>query len=352
MSDGFLEEYEALRPELTRLGEHLTASLRAWLDEAGLPVHFVSWRLKSVDSLARKLARPDKTYRQLWDVTDLLGVRVATSFEDHLPRVSALIEHKLKIDYARSAAKARPAGYRSVHYVFAPDGAPHAEFRAELQLRTALQHAWAEVEHDLGYKATDAVPEAIRHRFTRVAGLLEIADAEFVAIRRELLASRDAARAALEHRDAAPIDLLSLEALSRHAGVHELDERIATALERSLASKPFFPGYLVKVLKAAGLLTTDDVLAAVERHAPEVPAALPSYFSFARSSLAFEPTSIDSVQRGYGLLFVALLSVVRGEGLALDKAARLTRLYEQTEFPGDEPTAQRVAGALLTAFGV
>lgn len=110
MSDGFLEQYEALRPELTRLGEHLTASLRAWLDAAGLPVHFVSWRLKSVDSLARKLARPDKTYRQLWDVTDLLGVRVATSFEDHLPRVSALGAHRAQAeDRLRALGRQGPA---------------------------------------------------------------------------------------------------------------------------------------------------------------------------------------------------------------------------------------------------
>ncbi|PZR17571.1 MAG: hypothetical protein DI536_04455 [Archangium gephyra] len=352
MSDGFLEHYEALQPELSRLGDSLERALRGWLFDAGIPTHLVTWRLKSLDSLANKLARPDKTYRQLWDVTDLVGLRIATSFEDHVDKAAQLIERHLKIDFARSAARTKPAGYRSVHYICSVDGGPHDDFRIEIQIRTALQHAWAEVEHDLGYKATDDVPEAIRHRFTRVAGLLEIADAEFMSIRRDLAASREAARAALERRDVVPLDLLSLDALLKHDAVQKLDASVAATLHREVTFEPFFPGYLVKLLRAANLTTTAEVLAAVDRHAAHVPQALTPYFVFASTSLAFEPASIDVVHRGYGLLFIALLTVIRGEGLALEKAARLTRLYEQTEFPGDQPTAQRVAGALLTAFAV
>lgn len=40
--------------------------------------------------------------------------------------------------------------------------------RLEHELATHLQHAWAQVEHDLGYKAGAAVPDAIRRRFSRV----------------------------------------------------------------------------------------------------------------------------------------------------------------------------------------
>jgi hypothetical protein len=56
----------------------------------------------------------------------------------------------------------------------------------EIQVRSILQHAWAEIEHDLGYKSKQSVPKQIRRRFSRVAGLLELADAEFAAIRAEL----------------------------------------------------------------------------------------------------------------------------------------------------------------------
>lgn len=350
MADGLVEQFLSLRAQLTSLGESLELTLRGWLAEAGIPTHFVSWRLKSAESLAAKLARPDKTYRHLWAVTDLIGVRIAVSFEDHVAAVSRLIEQKMNVDFTHSSARTKPAGYRSMHYVCSVDGAPHADFRVELQVRTALQHAWAEVEHDLGYKASDAVPEAIRHRFTRVAGLLEIADAEFVSIRNDLIASRELAKTGLAQ--GIPVDLLSLDALTKHASIRELDATVATSLSRALVDEPFFANYLVNVLRHAGLSTTRDVLTAVDHFGAHVPSSLGPYFEFAQRYVSFEASSIDVVRRGYGLLFVALLSVTRSpQELGVDKVARLTRLFEQTEFPNEPATAQRVADALLKALG-
>src|SRR5262249_19774054 len=53
---------------------------------------------------------------------------------------------------------------------------------AEIQVRTVLQHAWAEIQHDIQYKSVTTIPVAIRRRFMALAGLLEIADREFQAI--------------------------------------------------------------------------------------------------------------------------------------------------------------------------
>jgi hypothetical protein len=106
----------------------------------------------------------------------------------------------------------------------------------------------------------------------------------------------------------------------------------------------------VKVLRFAGLETTNDVVDAIGTHGPTVTAVLKRYFDFAERSLDLTPESIAHVQRGYSLLFVALLNVVRGDTLAINRVARLTRLYLETDFPGDERRAQRVAGELLTAL--
>ena len=59
---------------------------------------------------------------------------------------------------------------------------------ASIQVRTVLQHAWAEFEHDIRYKGTipdEHVPDFDR-RFTLAAGLLELADREFSTIRDRL----------------------------------------------------------------------------------------------------------------------------------------------------------------------
>ena len=345
-----LGEYESRRATLGALGHQLEGELKALLSSAAVPVQFVSCRLKSAASLKNKLARPEKTYLQLWDVTDLFALRVATYFEDHVEEVSRLIEQHFRVDFTHSADKTKPAGYRSVHYVCATASGPHPDFRFEIQLRTALQHAWAEVEHDLGYKVDDAVPEAIRRRFSRVAGLLEIADQEFVSIRRQLAASRAEARETLAKSGALPLDLVSLDALIHQHELEALDREVAQTLSLELSEVAFFPGYLVNVLRLAGLVTTKDVVNAVLQHGPGVKGALPKYFEFARRSLGFAPESIVQVQRGYSLLFVALLSVIRGDALAISKVARLTRLYLETDFPGDERKAQKVAGELVGAL--
>lgn len=345
-----LHEFEEHRVALQQLGARLEGELRELLTKASVPVQFVTWRLKTPASLAHKLARPEKTYRHLWDVTDLVALRVATYFEDHLEQVSRLVEQHFRVDFIHSADKTKPAGYRSIHYVCARDDGPHRDFRFELQLRTALQHAWAEVEHDLGYKVDDAVPEPIRRRFSRVAGLLEIADQEFVSIRRDLAASREAAKATLAKSGALPIDLVSLDALVRRPEVEALDREVAQELRTGFSDEPFFPDYLVKLLRLSGLETTRDVVAAIEHHGAAVKSALPKYFEFAKRSLGFAPESVGQVQRGYSLLFVALLSVIRGDALAINKVGRLTRLYLETDFPGDERKAQRVAGELVSAL--
>jgi putative GTP pyrophosphokinase len=62
-------------------------------------------------------------------------------------------------------------------------------------VRTILQHAWAEIEHDIQYKSVETIPAAIRTRFMSLAGLLEIADREFQAIQNEDEWLRQKARA-------------------------------------------------------------------------------------------------------------------------------------------------------------
>lgn len=352
MSEPLLQQYAALVPKLREVGQGLHARLERLVRDAGIPVSFVTWRLKEPASLAHKLARPDKSYRALWEVTDLVALRVSVSFEDHVEQVARLIEQQFEVDFGNSLERVRPAGYRSVHYVCAHRGGPHEDFRFEVQVRTALQHAWAEVEHDLGYKVDDAVPEAIRRRFTRVAGLLELADQEFVSIRKDLAASRDAARATLARSDGdLPIDLVSLDALVRQPVLEALDQSVARSLGQPLVEAAFFPDYLVEVLKLCDLGSTSKVMQAVEHHAAEVPTVLPKYLEFAKRELGFDASVLAGVERGYGLLFVAHLAVVRGSELGLSKVARLTRLYQQLEFPDDERKAHRVASAAVSALG-
>jgi ppGpp synthetase/RelA/SpoT-type nucleotidyltranferase len=356
--DVVLREFEVHRDALAVAGARVESELRARLATSGVEVHFVASRLKAEESLRRKLARPDRTYRGLWDVTDLVGVRVSTYFEDGIEEVARLVEERFAVDFRHSTDKLRfrdhgRFGYRSMHYVCAfPEGlVAHPDARFEIQIRTALQHAWAEVEHDLGYKADDAVPELIRRRFSRIASLLEIADQEFVSIRRDLRRYREAAREAVRAGGGGlPIDAVSLDSVARAPEVEALDRAIAEKLAKAVGDEVFYPGYLARMLRLAGLDTTEDLRRAVDEHGPSVPRLVGPYFEFARRALALDPANLDAISRGYALFFVAHAVVVRGPELGLSKVARLTRMYAELDFGGDEQRAHELASGLLTAL--
>jgi GTP pyrophosphokinase len=78
-------------------------------------------------------------------------------------------------------------GYRSIHYVCdlgeARAGLPEfsglSGMKFEFQIRTVLQHAWAELAHDRNYKFSGKLPMEIERKLYLYAGMLEIADKGF-----------------------------------------------------------------------------------------------------------------------------------------------------------------------------
>ena len=146
------------------------------------------------------MRRPDKSYSNLSDITDLAGVRVTAYFADDVDLIAKMLSSEFSVDEKSSIDKRQyenpnQFGYLSLHYVlsFNTNRADLAEYRkfsglkCEVQVRSILQHAWAEIEHDLGYKSTNGVPAPLRRKFARIASLLEMADDEFSSIRRDLL---------------------------------------------------------------------------------------------------------------------------------------------------------------------
>jgi putative GTP pyrophosphokinase len=161
--------------------------------------HSVTSRPKARASLEKKILIADGKYDELNEITDCVGVRIITYFEDDVDRIASIITKEFDIDVQNSVDKRDLLdpdrfGYLSLHYVASLPAIRSnlLEYRrfggmkAEIQIRSILQHAWAEIEHDLGYKTTLGVPRDIRRQFSRLAGLLELADVEFIHIRNRL----------------------------------------------------------------------------------------------------------------------------------------------------------------------
>ena len=200
-----VREYASRQPSLVPITEAFVDVVRTMLDEAGINYLTVTGRTKSVASFAAKAMRKRPDGQPLYDdpsteITDVIGVRVVTYVHSDLAAVADLLADGLQIitdrDLGEETARGGSFGYASRHMLVRADPQrplppPYERLtghQASIQLRTVLQHAWAEFEHDIRYKGSMPEQHAseLDRRFTLAAGLLELADREFSTIRARL----------------------------------------------------------------------------------------------------------------------------------------------------------------------
>lgn len=224
-----LNEYAALRPSLLVLEDLVYTKINSFITQNDLFVMDISHRTKTISSLKGKLEKKFGKYSSLYDITDLCGFRIICYFADTIDEIINQLKKTFEIDYANSIDKgsvlqATEFGYISVHYICSlkeEDIKNHPEFkniRFEVQIRSVLQHAWAEIEHDLGYKSDFGVPRPIRREFSRVASLLEVADNQFIELRKNTIRYEEDIKNMIKNNtaDDIPIDRVSLREYIYH----------------------------------------------------------------------------------------------------------------------------------------
>ena len=183
-----LEQYRSLLPVYEKMAEDIPEKLKEFFSDAGFIAAAVEHRVKTEASLRGKLELKGSKYNDILDITDLVGIRVITFYIDDVDKVASVLERNFEIDWANSIDKRKAHeidsfGYLSLHYICR---LPDSEVRFEVQMRTVLQHAWANMNHDTGYKSGVEIPKAYLRNLSRLAGILELVDDEFSRIRREL----------------------------------------------------------------------------------------------------------------------------------------------------------------------
>lgn len=197
MHSNFIHRYQSLTGELATLCKAAKLRVEDVLDNEPILIHGITSRVKTPDSIANKLRR--KTYEDPWsDITDIVGIRVILYYEDHVEGAVRALKDRLNWSRQHTTDKAHKVGskefsYRSYHVVaelpreIGADGHIPPQMRLfEIQVRSLLAHAWAQIEHEVIYKSGVDSPETVR-RFGALSGALEILEREFIGLRKSLI---------------------------------------------------------------------------------------------------------------------------------------------------------------------
>lgn len=191
--------YEAKKPTIAQFTQKFSGLLTALTSASGIKVQSIESRTKTISSFKEKLARPGKHYvSPIDEITDLSGHRIVVYYQSDVDRISKLLKNEFTVDPANSIDKGddlkpNEFGYRSVHYIASlkdprlslSEWQDFNGLEAEIQVRTVLQHAWAAINHTLIFKTDRDIPSDFRRRLSRLAGLFELADEEFGALRKQ-----------------------------------------------------------------------------------------------------------------------------------------------------------------------
>ena len=256
-----LEEYRQAKPACEEAAVKVKATLEKVFKKSGLIVAAIESRVKTEESLAGKLELKGSKYASLADITDIVGVRVITFYIDDVDKVASAVERLFKVDWENSVDKRKiheidSFGYMSLHYICSMDGFP---YRFEIQMRTVPQHAWANMNHDTGYKSGVEIPLEYRRSLSRLSGLLELADEQFSEIRADLADYRRRIQAlvASGNLSEVPLDGDSFRSFLNTRPFDPLNRRIASMNQAEIQDVSLM-GYL-EVFKMLQCKTLGDI---------------------------------------------------------------------------------------------
>lgn len=188
------KKYIEFSPKYDRLATNLKQAFESFLKETGIDVVDVTYRIKTFESFWEKIQR--KGYKDAFqEIEDICGLRIISFYPSDLEKISKIINNEFNIKESVDKAdllEPDKFGYRSLHFILtlkdnwlqAPNYRGLGGLKAEVQVRTILMHAWADIEHKLAYKKKEDVPNQFKRKLYQLSALFEIADEQFDVLRK------------------------------------------------------------------------------------------------------------------------------------------------------------------------
>ena len=192
--EAVLAVYQAEKPAYETILQDLQRQVRTLLEKNGF-TPTIKGRVKRFDAYFDKLLRVSRRPEgaKLPVITDVIALRLIFPFLEDVNAVERLLTSNFEIvewEHKGGRHSFREFAYDSVHLLIKFDdrrldgGVPLGAAACEVQLRTILQDAWAEVEHELIYKSDISLPnESIKRKLASLNATLTLSDLIFQEIR-------------------------------------------------------------------------------------------------------------------------------------------------------------------------
>lgn len=199
--DDAISWFIRMRPSYKNLANKVESIIREVLTNSGASYYTITSRAKDIESFTIKASK-EKYKNPQQEIKDLAGIRIITYVKSEVNNCCELIKPLFEIDHLHSVDKTKElgndkVGYRSIHYVAKltedrlslPEYQIFKDLEFEIQVRTILEHAWADISHDRNYKFNGVLPpdNDIERRFSLAAATLELVDREFDNLAREIV---------------------------------------------------------------------------------------------------------------------------------------------------------------------
>jgi len=310
-----LNEYEQKLDVFARLENTVALELHRLMDEGGMGDLVIDHRIKTPESIKTKMDRKARKYHSIDEITDVVGFRVVCYFSDQVDAAASIIADAFDVDEERSCDKRSliaptTFGYLSLHYICSlPSGKGFPEdlcgVAFEVQIRTMLQHTWAEIEHDLGYKSELAVPYEVRRDFARVASLLEIADGYFMNIRTRLSTYESEVRENIrnDNADSMTLNRVTLEEFIRSSDkMIDLNNEIAAISGATITEVS--PEACLTMLQFFAINTIKELKTFIEKEAEH---------AISLASIVLRDSEIDELISTVGLYYLFRAELIYGD---------------------------------------